>query len=160
MTKFRKPGSLKQALALLVESCGGQGPAAALLGQLQKRGNLSAQHVARMTDDQHPHDWMRVDQVALLESNCKDPIVAKYLAGQQNCIVEPVACAHHEPLPIVMGKITKETGELLSAAAMAVGAGKLTPTIAALVLRETDDVLCGLVQLRGECRAVLGSGAA
>jgi hypothetical protein len=149
--KPRKPGSLKEACALLVERAGGQKTVATLL-------RCSAQNVARMTDDDHKQ-LLRADQVLLLEATVKDPIVTRFIAGVQNCIVEPVQCDHAEPLPFVMGRITKETGEMLSAAAQAVSTGKLTATNAAMVLRETDDVVCALAQLRAACRETLDGEA-
>lgn len=153
MTKPGKPGSLKQACKRLVDCCGGLKVAAALWG-------CKSQNVSRMLDDDHAQNPPRVDQVALLEARCGQPIVSTFLAAQLNCVVEPITCRSGEPLALVMGRITKETGEMLSAASLAVTAGRLTPTNAANVLRETDDVVCALVELRAQCREVLAQVAA
>lgn len=150
--KPRKPGSLKEACALLVQRCGGQGVVAGIW-------KCSAQNVARMTDSDSPQHPPRLDQILVLEGLCREPIVTRFMAGELNCIVEPVHCASKEPLAFVMGKITKETGEMLSAAAVALKEGKLTPVHAAIVLRETDDVLPGLIEMRVACLDVLNGGA-
>jgi len=150
--KPRQPGSLKQAIALLVEKCGGQTAVAGLW-------KCSPQNVARMSDDGSPQNPPRIDQILILEALCREPVVTRFMAGEVNCIVEPVNCGIREPLALIMGKITSETGELLSAAAMSVASGRMTPANAAIVLRETDDVVCALVDLRGDCRAVLKGGA-
>lgn len=146
--KPRKPGSLKKACAELVEACGGQKAVAGLW-------KCAPQNVARMTDDDHRQNPPRVDQILLLEALCGQPIVTRFMAGELNCIVEPINCTLHQPLAFVMGKVTKEMGEMLSAAALAVQAGTLSETNAALVLRETDDVICGAAEVRAACRDVL-----
>lgn len=150
--KLRKPGSLKEACARLVARGGGQTKVAALWG-------CSPQNVARMTDSDSNQNPPRLDQVMMLEALCRDPIVTSFMAAELGCIVEPVACGPHKPLAFVLGNITKETGEMLSAAAQAVGAGNLSPVNAATVLRETDDVLRGLVELHAACREVLSGEA-
>lgn len=146
--KPRKPGSLKEACAELVARCGGQ-------TQVAKIWKCSAQNVARMTDDGNAQNPPRIDQIVVLEALCREPIVTRYMAAAQNCIVEPVRVAAHESLPIVVGRITSETGQLLSAAARDIQAGRLTATNAAAVLRETDDVIGAIAQLRAEARAIL-----
>lgn len=150
--KPRKPGSLKQACALLVERCGGQGVVAGIW-------KCSAQNVARMTDSDNAQNPPRIDQLLVLEALCREPIVTRYMAGEINCIVEPIDCPSHVPLAFAMGTITKETGEMLSAAAQAMATGTLTQINAATVLRETDDVMRGLVEVRGACRDVLNGSA-
>ena len=150
--KPRKPGSLKEACARLVERCGGQTAAAGLLGCKQ-------QHVARMTDEEHPKTLMSVPQILRLQKHCGARIVTDFMAAEQDSIVEPVHCDGHQPLAMVMGKITSETGELLSAAAQALAHGSLTRAHAATVLRETDDVIGPLVTLRTACREKLEGGA-
>lgn len=148
LQKPRKPGSLKQACALLVERCGGQKAVAAIWG-------CSAQNVARMTDSDSAQNPPRIDQILVAEAICKQPIVTTFLAAELNCIVEPVALSEHQSIPMVVGRCTKEFAELLTAAALAVQHGQLTPVSAAALLRETDDVVGAMFSLRAEARAVL-----
>jgi hypothetical protein len=148
--KIRKPGSMKEAVALLVERCGGQKVAAALW-------KCSPQNVARLTDCDHK-SLPRVDQVLLAESHCKDPIVTRFLASAQSCIVEPVRGGQQRPLAMVLGNITSQYGELLSAAAIDLCAGNLTKINAANILHESDDVIRAVIELRGGCRARLDGG--
>lgn len=150
--KPRRPGSLKEACAHLVERCGGQKAVAGLW-------HCTAQNVARMTDSDSAQNPPRLDQILMLEALCKEPIVSGYAVSLLNCIVEPIDCGPTKPLAFVMGNITKETGEMLSAAAQSVAAGSLSATNAATVLRETDDVVRGLVQVRAACREVLNQEA-
>lgn len=147
--KPREAGSLKQAVAQLVEACGGQKVVAGFL-------SCSAQHVVRMTDDDHPKTEMRLGQVLLLQGQCGQRIVTEYLAAEQGCIVEQLDLgSRHHSLPIILGRVTSEMGELLSAAAKDVQGGTLTATNAATVLDETDDVVAAVLQLRAEARATL-----
>jgi hypothetical protein len=96
----------------------------------------------------------------LLEAHCHDLIVTRYQAAEQDCIVEPVKVIHGEPLSMILGRITAQTGEMLSAGARDVEKGELTRANAASVLRETDDVLAATVELRVAAREVLESDAA
>lgn len=145
MTKLRTPGSFKQAVAQLVDRCGGQAAVATLLGCKQ-------QHVARLTDEEFPKNLMTVPQILLLQKQSGARIVTDYMAAEQGSVVEPITCESHQPLPIILGNITSQTGELLSAAAQSLSQGILTVAHAASVLRETDDVMGPLVQLRSACR--------
>jgi NTP pyrophosphatase (non-canonical NTP hydrolase) len=65
----------------------------------------------------------------------------------------------HQSLPIILGRVTSEMGELLSAAAKDMQTGTLTATNAATVLDETDDVVAAVLQLRAEARARLARKA-
>lgn len=151
-SKPREAGSLKLAVLELVNACGGPKVVASLLG-------CSAQHVARMTDDAHPKTEMSLSRVLVLQSVCGQRIVTEYLAAEQGCIVEQMHLGAHQSLPIVLGRVTSEMGELLSAAAKDVQGGTLTATNAATVLDETDDVVSAVLQLRAEARATLAKKA-
>jgi hypothetical protein len=148
--KPRQAGSLKQAVSGLVDACGGQTQVAVLL-------NCSAQHVARMTDDGNKAE-MRMAQVVLLELKCGRRIVTEYLAAEQGCIIEQIKPSAPAALPIIVGRITTEFAELLSAAAKDCQAGRLTAVNAANVLSETDDVVSAIITLRAQAREVLGAG--
>lgn len=150
--KPRPPGSFKDAFAALVTRCGGQKAVAALLG-------CSAQNVARMTDADFPKSSPRLDQVILLEKHCGARIVSDWMAAEHGCVIEQMHTALHESLPIMLGRITSEMGELLSAAARDVQAGTLTRTNAANILRETDGVVGAVLTLRAAARDMLEENA-
>ena len=147
--KPRPAGSLKAAIAQLVEAVGGQDKAAYLLG-LKAR-----QSVARMTDDAYPATLMRLDQVMILQRASGTRIVTDWMAAEQACVVEPLHAGPQESLPIVVGRITSDLGELLSTAAVDMQQGRLTRTNAARVLRETDETIAATLCLRQVARNVL-----
>jgi hypothetical protein len=149
--KRRVHGTLKAAEAALVEACGG------INARVTRVGKTVLQAA---TDPDQPARHLALDVVADLERHCGKPIATRFLAGELGCVVEPVPCLLEEPVAVVVGRITKETGELLAAAASDVARGTLTRANAAMILRETDDVLAALVELRSGARAVLEGGGA
>lgn len=146
--KARVPGTLKDAQAALIAACGG--PVAAA-----EKCRLGKSVLQIATDADHPTRNLPVDVVECLEAACGDPIVTRYLAISQNCLVEPVHCDSIDPLAVVVGRVTAETGDVLSAAARDVQAGRLTRANAIGVLKETDELVAALIALRTEARAVV-----
>ncbi|MBV9549826.1 MAG: hypothetical protein JO256_09165 [Alphaproteobacteria bacterium] len=149
--KPRRAGSLRQALAALVEACGGNAAAAVILGF------KGPNHVQRLTDDGADNARHRVslEQVAKLQAASGSIIVTRWLAEQQGCIVEPLHVKPLDPVSVVVGRITSETGDVLSAAAADMARCALTPATARLVMKETDDLLPAILELRAGCRAVI-----
>lgn len=146
--KTREPGSLKEAEAQLVGACGG--PVAAA-----EKCSVGKTVLQQASDMDHPRRHLQLPVVAQLEKACGKPIVATFLAAELGCIVEPVCDRCIDSLPVVLGRITSEMGELLSAAAKDVQAGTLSRTNAANVLRETEDVFAAVMKLRQAARAVM-----
>lgn len=149
--KQRDRGTLNAAQAELIAACGG--PLAAA-----KKCSVGKSVLQAASDKDQEKRFLSTRTVLELEAACGKPIVTEYLAGERACIVEPVQCKTRRPLALVMGNITSQTGELLSAAALDVQAGNLTQANAATILEETDDVICALVELRAACRAKIESG--
>ena len=84
--KPRRPGTLKEAVADLVYTCGGQGESARLC-------RVSKAQVNRYTDDSDDNAkvHMPVDIVALLEEHCGEPIVTRFLAAERNRALDDAA---------------------------------------------------------------------
>lgn len=145
MTKERQAGSLKAAVYDLVQECGGNEAVGKLLG-------CSAENVRRMADCDDRQHVPRIEQIVLLERHCGEAIVTSWMAGQSNCIVEPVVCENVAPVATVIGKLTEEFADVLADAGIAVATGRLTHISAKPILRETNDLVCVLVDLRARCR--------
>jgi hypothetical protein len=151
--KVRDVGTLNAAQAELITACGGPLEAA-------KKCGVGKSVLQAASDPDQNKRFLSTKTVMELEAACGQPIVTRFLAGERACIVEPVKCHSRRPLAMVMGSITSETGELLSAAAKDVAAGSLTVANASLIIDETDDLLCAVVELRVACRDKLESEAA
>ena len=81
----RPAGTLKSAQADLVERAGGLDRAADI-------GGKSRSQIARYTDPGERHH-MPADVVRRLESAVGDPVVSRFLAAEQSCVLVPVAGA-------------------------------------------------------------------
>lgn len=150
--KRREAGTLKGAEADLVAACGG--PVAA--ARMCRVGKTVLQQAS---DPDHPNRHLALPVVADLEWACGQPIVSRFLAGDLGWVLEKPGVISLDTLPVAIGRITSEMGELLSAAAMDVRAGALSRANAAHVLRETEDVLRAVMLLRAEARAVMEDGS-
>lgn len=151
--KQRDVGTLNAAQAELITACGGPSEAA-------KKCSVGKSVLQAASDKDQDKRFLSTKTVMELESACGKPIVTQFLAGERGCIIEPVQCKSRRPLALVVGNITAQTGELLSAAAHDVSSGNLTMVNAATIIDETDDVLCAVIELRAACRAKLESGTA
>lgn len=149
--KARLPGTLKGAEAELVAANGG--PVAA-----QENCTVKKTVLQQASDGDHPTRHLSLPVVAQLEKAIGRPVVTAFLAAELGCVVEPVCGRCIDSLPVVVGRITSEMGELLSAAARDVQSGTLTRVNAANVLRETDDVIAAVLELRAAARAVIENG--
>lgn len=146
--KIREAGTLKAAEAALVAANGG--PIAA--ADHCKAGKTVLQQAS---DQDHPERHLSLPVIVQLETACGQPIVSAFLVAEQGYVIDKVCDLSLDTLPVTIGRITSEMGELLSAAAMDVRAGKLSRANAANVLRETDDVMAAVMKLRAEARAVM-----
>ncbi len=144
--KARVHGTLKAAEAALVDACG---------GVTTKASRVGKSVLQQATDPDAPQRHLALDVVADLERACGKPIVTQFLAQELGCIVEPLPRTSAEPVAVVVGRITEETGQLLGAAAHDVREGTLTRANASAILRETDDLLAAMIELRAAARAVL-----
>jgi hypothetical protein len=144
--KPREAGSLKEAEAQLIAKCGGPGVAKARVGK-------TVLHQA--SDHAHPNRHLAVDVVADLERQAGEPIVTRYLAMAQNHICIPLPAGEAEPYPLVLARITTDTGALLSAGGESVRDGRVTPGEARLLKREALKVATALAALISDCDAVL-----
>lgn len=150
--KPRDPGTLKDAQAALIEACGGISKA---------RCRVKKSVLQTYADKDRPECNMPADVIADLEAQCGEPIVTRFLALSANCFVERGAdYPTDEPCSIVLGRLTEDTGRILSATAQDVHDGRLTVANAETVLRQTDDMIVAIAELRAAARAAIkGRGA-
>jgi hypothetical protein len=146
--KVREPGTLKAAEAALIAACGG--PVAAA-----DKCSVGKTVLQQASDADHPTRHLSLPVVAQLERACGKPIVTSFLAAEQGYVIEKIGDQNLDALPVCIGRITSEMGELLSAAALDMRAGRLSHANATLVARETDDVIAALLILRAGARRVM-----
>jgi hypothetical protein len=146
--KARTPGTLKAAEAQLIAANGG--PVAAA-----EKCTVGKTVLQQASDIDHPKRHLSVPTVIQLERACGQLFVTSFMAAEQGHMVEAVANVSLDSLPVCIGRITTEMGELLSAAALDMRAGALSHANAAIVLRETDEVIAALMTLRAGARAVM-----
>ena len=129
--KPRRPGTLKEAVADLVYTCGGQGESARLC-------RVSKAQVNRYTDDSDDNAkvHMPVDIVALLEEHCGEPIVTRFLAAERNRALIELSPKRNEPAHEVLAGVAEENGRLLARAARDLANDRFDPKGAAKVKRE------------------------
>ncbi|HWY14403.1 MAG TPA: phage regulatory CII family protein [Rhizomicrobium sp.] len=142
--KPREPGSLKEAVSLLVMACGGQGEAA-------KLSRVSRAQIARYTDDSDDNALihMPVDIVLALEEHCGDMIVTRWLALAQKKIVidvgDTVPCTMN--LSEQIARVAEESGRVMADAARALEHGRFDPKKAPRVRRECIETISALSRL-------------
>lgn len=148
--KLREPGSLKDAVTQLVQSCGGQKRASELC-------RVSLAQINRYTDDSEEHRFvhMPVDIVALLEAQCGDAIVTRYLALAANGLFVPLPKGGDAPYAKLLATIGREQGRLFCEACTALGDGKMSSKEAGRVTREAMRLAAALAALMGDLRNVI-----
>jgi hypothetical protein len=147
--KDREPGTLKAAEAALIAACGGPVAAAG-------KCSVGKTVLQQASDGDHPTRHLSLPVVAQLERACGKPIVTTFLAAEQGFVLEKLGPVNLAELPVIIGRITTEMGELLSAAALDMRSGQLSRANAAIVRRETDDVIAALLILRAGAGKVMG----
>jgi len=151
--KQRVPGTLKGAEAALVSACGGPAAAAKVHGV-----GVGKTTIHKASDADHPDCHLNLQAVMVLEAHCGLPLVSSFLLAERGILVDVGSACCSDPLAVVVGRITTEVGELLSAAARDVAANKLTRANAINVLRETEDVCPAVLQLRALARRIIDGG--
>ncbi|MBL6854532.1 MAG: hypothetical protein ISS15_05480 [Alphaproteobacteria bacterium] len=151
--KPRLYGSLTTAISALVQACGG-------LEAVAKISGLSTAVIGRYVDPDQPERNMSGALIAQLEKHCGQPIVTTHMALSQGLVIDKITAPSNLPPAIVLGRITQETGALLSTAAEDVAHGHLTKANAAMVMRETDALIESLIALRHAARDVIEDGGA
>lgn len=132
--KPRAPGTLKAAVAALIERVGGIHRAADLTGR-------SRSQLQRYSDDVEP-DMMPVDLVRTLETNAGETIVSGFLVREQGGVVLHLPRGAGEAaLNIDFAKIGERTSALFAEYGRALKDGKVTPKESGRLLRDLDEVL-------------------
>ncbi len=127
--KPRDPGVPKDAIARLVDACGGVGPVQRILG--------SGKTVTYAWTDQQAPDEISFARVAALEEACRTGIAAAYLAQLAGGIYVPAAPGNAEgALPACLASLGKEIADVFARGAEALADGVCEPHEARALLRE------------------------
>lgn len=146
LQKIRRPGSLKEAEAELVQACGGQSASAEF-------ARVGKSQLARYTDDSGDNETvhMPADIVEVLERACGEPIVTRFLAAASGHVLidcDPIALA--KPYPVLLSAIGRDSGELFAECAKALADGTLRADERGRVKRELNQLLHAAACFRAE----------
>ncbi|HEX3065173.1 MAG TPA: hypothetical protein VHQ39_06810, partial [Dongiaceae bacterium] len=144
--KPRPAGTLKAAIARLVERAGGVNKAADLASR-------SRSQMQRYTDDAEP-DMMPVDAVRTLETAVGETIVSGFLVREQGGVVLhlPRGAAGTE-LNIDFARIGERTSTLFAEYGRALKDGKVSAKESGRLLRDLDEVLTAGCVMRARLQA-------
>ncbi|MBP2301272.1 phage regulatory CII family protein [Azospirillum picis] len=140
----RRPGTLKAAVADLIERCGGFARSAELArvsrSQLFRYSNDSE-------DDASTH--MPADIVAALERYCSTPVVTEWLAAEATCTLLRVEIdASEETIPQNVAEIAQHASKLFAEFAAAFTDGLIDGPEAARMLAAGDAMIREYMHLR------------
>lgn len=136
------PTELKAHFRDLVSACGGTKRAAAKLG-------AQPSHISEAMGPHWDDRWPRIDHVAVLESDCQQPIVTRALADRLGYAL--VAVDVDKPRRAALehlGSILKECGEVEVALVRASADGRLSHVERRLLLTQVNEALAVLTSLR------------
>ncbi|SMH62569.1 phage regulatory CII family protein [Azospirillum agricola] len=142
--KQRRPGTLKAAVADLIEQCGGY-PRAAMVAR------VSRSQLFRYSNDSEEdvNSHMPADIVAALERYCGSPVVTEWLAVEANCTLLPIAIdPEAEAIPKNVGQIAQHASSLFAEFATAFGDGRIDELEAGRMLEAGDAMLREYMNLR------------
>lgn len=142
--KPRRPGSLKAAVAELIERCGGVVRASELArvsrSQLFRYSNDS-------DDDANTH--MPADIVAALERSCGHAFVTEWLAVEAGCTLLPIEIdPSDEAIPQDVGLVAQHTSGLFREFAVAFSDSRIDSIEAAKMLAAGDAMVRAYMHMR------------
>lgn len=143
--KPRRPGTLKAAVADLIECCGGLQRAAEVArvsrSQLFRYSNDSE-------DDANTH--MPADIVAALERYCGHPVVTEWLAAEASCtlLAIQVSPSDADTIPKDVAGVASSTSRLCAEFAAAYADGKIDAAEAGAMMAAGDAMIREYMHLR------------
>lgn len=144
--KPRPAGTLKAAVAKLVELAGGVNKAADLCGR-------SRSQMQRYTDDAEP-DMMPADLIRILETAIGETIVSGFLVREQGGVVlSPPKGAGDSELNIDFARMGETSSDLFAEYGRALKDAKVSPKEAGRLLRDLDEVLAAACVMRARLQA-------
>ncbi len=150
--KPRAPGTLKAAVASLIERVGGITRAADLTGR-------SRSQLQRYSDDAEP-DMVPVDLVRTLETVAGETIVSGFLVREQGGVVLHLPRGSGEAaLNIDFARVGERTSALFAEYARSLKDGKLSAKENGRLLRDLDEVLTAAAVMRARLQANREEGA-
>jgi len=135
----RPPGTLKAAVAALIDACGGQQRAAELC-------RVGKSQLGRYTLDDCP-DQIPADVIECLEAIARDPVVTRYLASRANHALLALEPLTHATYSVLLSNIGKEGGEFFAEAALALVDGRLSPNEAGRVRAQAVEQVTALMAM-------------
>lgn len=151
MTHARVPLELKAFYRDLVIACGGPKRAAEITGG-------QASHISEAMAAHHVDRWPRIDQVALLEADCGQPIVTAALADRMGYALQAVSAqgSHSSPLAH-LSRIVSEVRDVECSVLNAMSDGQLSAAERRDVRRQAQEAIAALNAL---CADLLDPSAA
>ncbi len=138
--KPRPAGTLKAAMAELVEACGGTLRAADLLG-------VSQSQIQRCTDAVEAKAELKLSWVRALERDCRRPIVTSFLALEAGHAIIPIDIGSNAPLAADMARFGEHAAELFGRYATALADGALSATEAGQIKNDVLHVMGALAAM-------------
>lgn len=154
--KPQRFGTLKEAVAALVEAAGGQAAAAELLG-------VSRSQVQRYTDPAEPGVSMPLHHIAGLEAAAGQPLVTEALAyrAERLLFLLPESdLLKAGGLGVDLAALGREASDVFARGAEFLADGQLDAREAPELLREIAEMLTAGGHLYARCAAAIESGAA
>jgi len=143
--KPRRPGTLKAAVADLIECCGG-------LQRASEFARVSRSQLFRYSNDSEDDatTHMPADIVAVLERSCGHPVVTEWLAAEASCtlLTIQVGPVDDQAIPKDVAGIAASTSTLCSEFATAFMDGKIDATEAGKMLLAGDAMIREYMHLR------------
>lgn len=134
--------ALKAATRALIAQCGGLDAAAVQFGRGRSR-------IHGYGDRNAADRWAPLDLIADLESYVGAPLITQALAAASNHTLVPLPqvapCAAD---PIALGRLARETGDVLSKLGSALADGRISRAEGTDIAREIDDAVGALLALR------------
>lgn len=148
--KPRPAGTLKAAMAALVEASGGTVRAADLLG-------LGQAQVQRCSDAAEPRYELKLSHVRTLERDCGQPIVTAYLATEARCALVPLTAMADAPLGADMARFGERASKLFAAYVAASADQRLTSQEAGELKAEVQAVMSALAAMLPDLEEIMGA---
>jgi hypothetical protein len=138
MTQPRPPLELKAFYRDLVIACGGPKRAAEITGG-------QASHISEAMAAHHLDRWPRIDQVALLEADCGQPIVTAALADRSGYSLNSVTASDANISPLAhLHRIVSEVRDVECGILHAMQDGQLTAAERRDTRRQVQEAIAAL----------------
>lgn len=151
MVKPRPEGTLKEAMARLVERVGGIVRAADIL-------TVSQTQIQKCTDPALLNYELKLSQIRALERDCGEPIVTAYLAAQSGNLLVPAEPLGQSRLDMDMARIGDEISQCFKTYISIMADGKTTPRELETLKAKAHRGASAAMAVYADCDALLREG--